>query len=41
MEDYMMKIYKDKVKLLVSGLQKKNAAVLGAASLAWKELEGA
>lgn len=39
MEDYMMKIYKDKVKLLVSGLQHKNAAVLGAASLAWKELE--
>ena len=39
MEDYMMRIYKDKVKLLVSGLQHKNVAVLGAASLAWKELE--
>jgi glucokinase len=39
MEDYMMKIYKGKVKLLVSGLQHKNAAVLGAASLAWNELE--
>jgi len=38
MENYMMHIYKDKVKLLVSGLQDKNAAVLGAASLAWKEL---
>ncbi len=38
MEDYMMNIYKGKVKLLVSGLQHKNAAVLGAASLAWREL---
>jgi glucokinase len=39
MEDYMMSIYKGKVKLLVSGLQHKNAAVLGAASLAWRELD--
>lgn len=39
MEDYMMSLYKGKVKLLVSGLQNKNVAVLGAASLAWKELD--
>ena len=39
MEDYMMNLYKGKVKLMVSGLQHKNAAVLGAASLAMKELE--
>ncbi len=38
MEDNMMKNFKGKVKLLVSGLQNKNAAVLGASSLAWKEL---
>jgi glucokinase len=38
MEDNMMNIYQGKVKLLVSGLQHKNAAVLGASSLAWREL---
>jgi len=37
MEDNMLHIFKGKVKLLVSGLQNKNAAVLGASSLAWKE----
>ena len=40
MENNMMNIYKGKVKLLVSGLQDKNAAVLGASSLAWQALEG-
>jgi len=39
MEDNIMKNYKGKVKLLVSGLQDKNAAVLGASSLAWNELD--
>lgn len=38
MDDYMLSNYKGKVKLIVSGLQDKNAAVLGAGSLAWKEL---
>jgi glucokinase len=38
MEDNMMSNFKGKVKLLVSGLQNKNAAVLGASSLIWKEL---
>ncbi len=38
MEDNMMNIYKGKVKLLVSGLQDKNAAVLGASSLVWQTL---
>ncbi len=38
MEDNMLRNFKGKVKLLVSGLQNKNAAVLGASSLAWKEL---
>jgi glucokinase len=38
MEENMMNIYKGKVKLLVSGLQNKNAAVLGASSLAWQAL---
>ena len=40
MEENMMNIYKGKVKLLVSGLQDKNAAVLGASSLAWQALSG-
>jgi glucokinase len=39
MEDNMMNIYRGNVKLLVSGLQDKNAAVLGASSLAWQALE--
>lgn len=38
MEDNMLRNFKGKVKLLVSGLQNKNAAVLGASSLAWKEI---
>lgn len=38
MEAYMFPIFKGKVRLLVSGLQDKNAAVLGAAALIWEEL---
>ncbi len=38
MEENMMNIYKGKVKLLVSGLQNKNAGVLGAAALAWQKI---
>ncbi len=39
MEEHMMPIFKNKVKLLPSGLQNKNAAVLGAAALIWHELD--
>lgn len=39
MEEYMFPVFKGKVKLLMSGLQNKNAAVLGAAALIWEELE--
>lgn len=39
MEENMMRNFKGKVKLLVSGLQNKNAAVMGAASLIWKKIE--
>jgi glucokinase len=38
MEENVCKIYKDKVKVLLSDLNDKNAAVLGAAALAWDEL---
>ena len=38
MERNLLKIYQNKVKLLLSGLQDKNAAVLGAAGLIWNEL---
>jgi glucokinase len=38
MEEYMFPIFRNKVKLLPSGLEGKNAAVLGAAALIWKEL---
>jgi len=38
MEKNLLKIYQNKVKLLPSGLQDKNAAVLGAAGLIWNEL---
>ena len=39
MEANMMTVFKNKVKLLPSALQNKNAAVLGAAALIWNELE--
>ncbi|MDN5200428.1 ROK family protein [Fulvivirgaceae bacterium BMA10] len=39
MEENLLYVYRNKVKLLPSGLQDKNAAVLGAAALAWQELE--
>jgi glucokinase len=39
MEAYMLNIFKNKVKLLPSGLKDKNVAVLGAAALIWNELK--
>lgn len=39
MEEYMFPIFRNKVKLLPSVLEDKNAAVLGAAALIWQELE--
>lgn len=38
MEKNLLELFQNKVKLLPSGLQDKNAAVLGAAGLIWKEL---
>jgi glucokinase len=38
-ENHLLKIYKNKIKILPSGLQDKNIAVLGAAALIWKELD--
>lgn len=37
MEDNLLKIFKGKIKLLLSGIESSNAAILGAAALAWKE----
>ncbi len=39
MEEFMLNIYKNKVKLLPSGLKDRNVAVLGAAALVWNELK--
>ncbi len=39
MEENLLKIYKNKVRLELSGLMGKNAAVLGAAALIWKEFD--
>ena len=39
MEEYMLNIFKDKVKLLPSGLENGNTAVLGSAALIWNELD--
>ncbi|MEN8119263.1 MAG: ROK family protein [Bacteroidota bacterium] len=39
MEENLLKIYKNKVKLELSGLMGKNAAILGAAALIWKEFD--
>ncbi|MFC1733651.1 ROK family protein, partial [candidate division KSB1 bacterium] len=38
MNQYLLPIFRDKVKLLPSGLQGADAAILGAAALVWKEL---
>lgn len=38
MEEYMLNIFKNKVRLLPSALPKGNAAILGAAALIWNEL---
>ena len=38
MEENMLNIFKNKVRLLPSGLPKGNSAILGAAALIWKEL---
>lgn len=39
MEKNLLQIYKNKVKILQSGLNGKDAAILGAGALAWKTLE--
>ncbi len=39
MEENLLKIYKNKIRLELSGLMGKNAAVLGAAALIWKEFD--
>jgi len=39
MEENLFPIFRNKIKLLPSGLEGKNAAVLGAAALIWQELD--
>ena len=39
LENFIFKMFKNKVKLLPSGLMDKNAAVLGASALVWKEFD--
>lgn len=39
MEEFMLNIFRNKVKILPSGLTEGNTAVLGASALIWKELE--
>jgi len=39
MEEYILNIFKDKVKILPSALKNGNAAILGSAALIWNELE--
>jgi glucokinase len=39
LEEYLFPIYRNKVKLLISGLEGRNAAVLGASALIWNELD--
>jgi glucokinase len=38
MEEFLLNIFKNKVRLLPSGLPKGNSAILGAAALMWKQL---
>ena len=37
MEENMLFVFKNKVKLLPSGIQGKNAAILGASALIWQQ----
>lgn len=39
MEENLLPIYRNKIKVLLSSLQETNAGVLGASALAWNELE--
>ena len=39
MEENMMSVFKNKVKLLPSGIQSQNAAILGASALIWQEVK--
>jgi glucokinase len=39
MEDYLLNIFKNKVKIIPSGLPNGNSAVLGASALIWNELK--
>jgi glucokinase len=39
MEENLLPIFRNKVKILLSSVQEANAAVLGASALAWKELD--
>ncbi|MDH3652124.1 MAG: ROK family protein [Saprospiraceae bacterium] len=39
MEEHMLEIFKGKVKLLPSGLQDKNAAIMGASAMVWNEFD--
>lgn len=39
MKEALLPIFKDKAKIIVSDLQEQNAAILGAAALAWQEIE--
>jgi glucokinase len=41
MEENLFPIYRNKVKLLISALEGRNAAVLGASALVWQELDRA
>ncbi len=40
MEEYMFQVFRNKVKILPSALEGKNAAILGASALIWKEIGG-
>ncbi|HRQ30561.1 MAG TPA: ROK family protein, partial [Saprospiraceae bacterium] len=39
LEENLLTIYKNKIEILPSGLDGNNAAILGAAALAWNELD--
>jgi glucokinase len=39
MEENLLNIFKNKVRIIPSGLLDKNTAVLGAAALIWNELK--
>ena len=39
LDGYLLNVFRDRVQLVTTGMARENAAILGAAALAWQEIE--